>query len=233
MMKANKIMNRFFCIVFLLGFTSACSQTGDLGRVHQAPASFFDRPFGLQAKSDFSIIEGDEEKQMRNVTQRFVSTIDGRSWLTSIRNIVRRIEGGKPLESDYYLWLRSQPFSSDAGRYNALLGEVELDSITLPNVFTAICAVQEKDRRRSIAAEAIVQTDLETLNALSERRRANNENTAKFTAILGFRYDSYSYALEHLLVESPHELARQVDDKLNILAVQVQVAEANQFCSYT
>ncbi len=51
-----------------------------------------------------------------------------------------------------------------------------------------------------------------------------------FVRSVGYRYDSYSYALDHLLVETPHEEAVGVDASLSQLAIYVETAERGDFC---
>ena len=50
-------------------------------------------------------------------------------------------------------------------------------------------------------------------------------------AAVGNRYDSYSYALDHLLVETPHREAIGVNGALSDLAVWVEAAQRGDFCS--
>ena len=223
--KSRKFLTLGICLAL-----AACSQTGDFGRVREAPSSIFDPRPGQDRQGNFQIIQTDEEKQMQRAMQRFVSTIDADSWISQIRLSVNALQGQYPHESDYYKWLRVQPFGSSAGRYGRLLDEVQADIMTLPATFAAICAVQNTDRRRAIAAGSVGTTGEQTLEGLDIRRAANNTQISRFVAVIGFRYDSYSYALEQLLVETPHTSARAVDDKLNTLAIQVQAADANQFC---
>ncbi|MCF6302103.1 MAG: hypothetical protein L3J13_02690 [Devosiaceae bacterium] len=209
---------------------AACSQTGDFGRVREAPTSIFDPRPGQNRQGNFQIIQTDEEKQMQRSLQRFVSTIDGDSWISKVRLTANALQGRYPDESDYFKWLRVQPFGSSSGRYAKLLSEVQADTMTLPAAFAAICAVQNTDRRRALAASSVGTTSDQTFAGLDERRVANNTQISRFAAVLSFRYASYSYALEQLLVETPHNSAARVDDRLNTLAIQVQAAEANQFC---
>ncbi len=232
MIKANIVAaksQRMFVLGICLAL-AACSQTGDFGRVRDAPASMFDPRPGQDRQGNFEIVQTDEEKQMQRSMQRFVSTINADSWISKIRLSANALQGQYPHESDYFKWLRVQPFASTAGRYNRLLDEVQADIMTLPATFAAICAVQNTDRRRAIAAGSVGTTGGQTMEGLDMRRAANNTQISRFVAAIGFRYDSYSHALEQLLVETPHANARQVDDKLNTLAIQVQAAEANQFC---
>ena len=218
-------------LLLMLVSAAACSPTGDFGRTRVAPASIFDRKPGADVQGNFQIVQTDEEKQMHRVLERFVSTIDEKSWLSDIRFTANALAGAYPTQKDYYQRLRTQQFASSAGRYSKLLNEVELDRMTLPAAFSSICAVQQTDNRRTVAAGSLTDIEPDTLTGLAQRRSKNNQFIVEFIAVLGFRYDSYSYALEHLLVETPHESARLVDNKLNILAVQVQAAEARQFCS--
>lgn len=227
----GKICAHFIALLVVLTFAGACSSTGDFGRERIAPSSFLDRRPGADVQGNFQIVQTDEEKQMRRSTQRFVSYVDQNSWLSKIRFTAKAIAGSYPDQSDYYEWLRVQPFARSAGRYSKLLSEVQADSATLPAAFLAICAVKQTDQRRAVAAQSLADTEQEILENLVKRREENQQFIAEFIAVVGFRYDSYSYALEHLLVETPHESARLVDDKLNTLALQVQAANARQFCS--
>lgn len=227
----SKPLPKILSLMGLLVSVSACSSTGDFGRVRNAPPSFLDQRPGSDLQGNLQIVQTDEEKQMRRSGQRFVSTFDDNSWLSRIRFTANALAGEYPNEADYYRWLRSQPFGASSARYGALENEVTTDSMTLPAAFFSICAVQQTDSRRAIAAQSLTNVEPETLALLAQRRQENNQYISEFIAVIGFRYDSYSYALEHLLVETPHEAARRVDNKLNTLAVQVQVAQANQFCS--
>lgn len=218
----------------ILGFgISGCSSTGDFGRVHQPPASIFDRsPHGRDGDV-FVLSRGDDEIQMDKSLLRFSSEIDPRSWVRQIRHTARVIGGVEPSISDYYNWLRLQSFASSKGAYRAIINEVKLDGLSLPQAFAAICKVQNLDQARIIAAKEFSQNEAVTLEAVRARRIENNTKITNFSAIINFRYESYSYALEHLVVETPDELARTLDTKINELAVLAQASSAGQFCNYT
>ncbi len=214
----------------LSGLLVACSQTGDFGRLKQPAPSVFDQRPGLTRQGEPVLVKSSQEIHLDNLLQRFVTDIAGSQGVTAISNSARALAGREPTQSDYYDWLRTQPFADSSTRYRKLANEVDLDTMTLPAVFRAICAVQNLDRRREIAARELAAADPATLSLVVGRRLENNETVARFVAVLEFRYDSYSYALEQLLIETPDVLARMVDTKLNILAVQVQTARAGQFC---
>ncbi len=168
---------------------------------------------------------------MQNLMQRFFSPMQKQSWLSPVRQGARALAGEVPDRSDYFLWLRSRPFASSTGRYRALLNEVQLDVMTLPAVFDAICAVQNTDRRRLLAMQNIADVSPVTRQAISERAGQNRKTITGFVSRVEFRYYSYSYALENLLLETPDEIARQVDDQLGLLAARMQVAIAGRFCN--
>jgi hypothetical protein len=52
-----------------------------------------------------------------------------------------------------------------------------------------------------------------------------------FARSVSYRYESYSYALDHLLVETPHEEAVSANARLADLAVWVEAALRGDFCS--
>ncbi len=221
-------------MIAILGFGIAgCSATGDFGRVRQAPASVFDRtPHGLDGE-EFVLSRSDDEIQMDKSIQRFSSEIDAQSWVRQIRHMARAAGGAPTSEKDYYNWLRLQSFASSKGAYRAIINEVDLDILSLPLAYAAICKVQNLDRARTIAVEEFSQTEPDTKEAVRVRRMENSTKINNFSAVVDFRYESYVYALEHLVVEVPDELARTLDTKISELAVLAQVSAAGQFCSST
>jgi hypothetical protein len=66
-----------------------------------------------------------------------------------------------------------------------------------------------------------------------KRDRENGAFIERFVLALNFRYDSYSYALDHFLVETPHKEAVKVDAALSELAVWVDRANGYDFCGET
>ncbi|MCF6325810.1 MAG: hypothetical protein L3J21_00805 [Devosiaceae bacterium] len=226
---------RFFSRVGQIAIISlviaACSPTGDFGRVSQMPKTVFDSFPNPADPNNYALVQSDEETKMQNLMQRFVSIIEGESWIYNIRLGARILAGAVPNQTDYFLWLKSRPYASSAGRYGALSNDVQLDVMTLPAVFDAICQVQKTDARRITAAQNLSDTSEQALQAIGVRNQKNRETVAIFVSRVQFRYDSYSYALENLLLESPNELAREVDNRLNFLAAHVQTASSSQFCA--
>jgi hypothetical protein len=63
-----------------------------------------------------------------------------------------------------------------------------------------------------------------------ERRDENRVFINWFVRALRYRYESYSLALERLLVETPHEGARDIDSRLSVMMIDVERAERRDFC---
>ena len=104
------------------------------------------------------------------------------------------------------------------------------DLATVDGVFRSICAVREVDRQRGVAAAGLEGLEAEVLADQRVRAAENEVHIGRFVAALGYRYAAYSYALDHLLVETPHEEAVAADGGLSDLVAWVDRAEAGDFC---
>ncbi|RYE77179.1 MAG: hypothetical protein EOO74_07315 [Myxococcales bacterium] len=65
---------------------------------------------------------------------------------------------------------------------------------------------------------------------VDQRDRDNGAFIGRFILALNFRADSYDYALDHLLVETPGQEAVEVDAVLHDLRPWVRRANAHDFC---
>ncbi len=217
--------------VVMLGLAgiAACSPTGDFGRERQTPGV----NISLSAPRSEDVVRTvaltDEERLMKNRIHRFVSFSQNQSW-AGVVMFSMQAQSGRPQTRNYYDWLRKEEYASSPGRYRRMLNDIELDKLTLPNVYASICAVNEIDRRRAIALTGLSQPDPETAAAGAQRRIENGQTIGGFVEALAFRYDSYAFALEQLLVDTPHEEARTVDASLSELAVLLEAARTAQFC---
>ena len=104
------------------------------------------------------------------------------------------------------------------------------DFATLPDTFAAICAVEEIDRERAVSAREITGIGAEAQADTLARKAENDAQTGMFVHALRYRYDSYDYALNHLLVETPHPEAQGVDAALRQLGGPLRQAERGDFC---
>lgn len=195
----------------LAGALAACTTVGDLGR--PKPVSSF------VAMQDNAINETDEERQMRDRIWRFLQAPHAKAWFARRQREV----------SAYYIWLTGADFRSSHTRFNAIAADVDADLATIPATFEAVCAVEEIDRRRGVALAGLGLAP-EMATAVDARRASNAAEVDRLTDALEFRLQSYGYALDRLLVETPHEEARRADDKLNELALFVRRADRDEFC---
>jgi hypothetical protein len=186
---------------------------------------------GKRAVSSFNL--GDQERDMHNRVWRFLIAPHAGDWFmdTAVELQRTRIAGPggdvKFKPERYYKWLHQTEYRSSRVRYNRISDDVQSDINTSPQTFMSICRVIEFDRQRAVASRE--------LNGLSRgdvmaRRAENDMSIAWFTRALRYRYDAYSYALDHLLVETPHEEAVAVDGRLSELAIWVERAERGDFC---
>ncbi len=158
---------------------------------------------------------------------RFMSLPRNEHWLVRLFSA----QNDEAVVSDYYHGLKAQGFASSRGPYNRLRTDIQIDMVSLPTTFEAICRVQEIDRRRQLALDSLVNVEPELHAAASARMQVNRDTIEQFNRALEFRYDSYVYALEHLIVETPHEQAQTVDAELSGLAVANGAAQAHDHCT--
>ncbi|MEP7240806.1 MAG: hypothetical protein ABI697_07980 [Devosia sp.] len=183
--------------------------------------------------SDFQL--ADEEQEMRDRVWRFLVAPHSYDWFGDTAAELARthiVPDRRTLRRDgYYLWLHGETFASSRTRYSQLADDVGADIDTLPTTFAAICAVQNIDHQRAVAARNIDTLEAAARQSLRARRVENDTVVASFVAGLSNRYDSYGYALDHLLVETPHREALSVDAVLSDVAVYVGLAQQGDFCA--
>lgn len=228
-------------LALLLGTAPVSAhEIGDFGRVK--PGVLNDeiipqtdrlmRRLGNQPVSNFNIT--DQEREMHDRVYRFLIARHYVGWAFDYEQIVA-VAGAfskRPGKDDlYYRWLTNARYASSRVRYNTMADDVGADLLTLPTTFAAICAVIEIDRQRAVAAAEIGSIEPPMLAQMQARKAENDLYVGRFIAALDYRYASYSYALDHFLVETPHGEAIAVDERLSRLAIWVDRAEAQDFCS--
>ena len=105
------------------------------------------------------------------------------------------------------------------------------DLDTLPTTFLSICAVLEVDRQRQVALNELGGFDDKVRKDVFARRIENQWHIDWFVRALNYRYESYAFALDHLLVETPHEQSMAVDESLRRMRPWVDRANRGDFCS--
>lgn len=226
-----------------LALAGCARPTGDFGRASDSvlhdevmPALGTMRAKGAgEPVSDFNL--ADVEIEMRDRVWRYLTAPHAKDWYfdTVVEFQRTRLQpiGKFTFKIDlYYRWLTGEAYASSRTRYNRLTDDIEADIATMPATFAAICQVQGLDRQREVAAGGINGLEPKMKQEALDRRAENRMVIGWFTRSVGYRYDAYSYALDHLLVETPHEEAIEADAGLSRLAVYVDAAERNDFCAY-
>lgn len=225
----------------LIGTAAACARpTGDFGRA--APSFTHDVVMPEMGKwraanagepvSNFN--QTDQETLMHDRVWRFLIAPHTRDWAfdTSVELQRTRIYPARDARftvDRYYNTLRSDKYQSSRVRYKRVGSDVDTDIALLPSTFEAICAVIEVDRQRAEALQGLAMGAPMSTEAAA-RQAENGQYIDWFVRAIRYRYDSYSYALDHLLVETPHEEARAVDASLAQMRVWVDAAERADFC---
>src|SRR5690606_4006439 len=109
---------------------------------------------------------------------------------------------------------RETHYQSSRTRYSTVGRHILADLDTLPTTFLSICAVIEVDRQRQVALNELGGFDDKVRKDVFARRTENQWHIDWFVRALNYRYESYAFALDHLLVETPHEQSMAADESL-------------------
>jgi len=222
----------------------AARPVGDFGRaqpsvLHDTVMPRIGRQMAANRKEPVSNLnQTDQEREMHDRTWRFLIAAHGRDWTfdTSVelqRTRIGRAQDFRFTTDRYYHWLRTTHYRSSTTRYSTVGRHILADLDTLPTTFRAICAVEEIDRQRRIALAELGGIEQSVADNVAARRIENQWHIDWFVRALNYRYQSYSYALDHLLVETPHEQSMGVDENLRRMRPWVDRANRGDFCSGT
>lgn len=227
-------------LLLLAGVPAEAQQLGDFGRlkpgvVNDEIVPLFDRNRrGMNGRPLDGFNLTDEEVEMRDRVWRFLVAPHAKDWawpytFQKASAVPARSEGAGAV-ARYYRWLTSQRYASSRVRFNTIADHATADIDTLPATFQSICAVIHVDRQRAVAVNDIPGLEPDMAVRQEKRDRENASFIDRFVVALSFRYESYSYALDHFLVETPHEEAVNVDAALGELVAWVDRANAHDFC---
>ena len=217
----------------------ACARpVGDFGRAH--PSFVHDEAVpavgrlrahaGGEPVSSLNLT--DDEREMRDRVWRFLVAPHANDWFMDTAVELQRTRLIAEVDASfdpgaYYAWLGTTRYESSRVRYATLATHAQQDTDLAPKTFEAVCRVQEIDRRRAEASVALGGLSAEQAHL---RHLENEQRIAWFTRAMRYRYDSYSDALDHLLVETPHEEARHANAALAAMLPWVDRAERGAFC---
>ena len=237
-------MMRFAGLVLLAGLATACVSrpVGDFGRaqpgvMHDQVMPYIGSKIAANRGELVSNLnQTDQEREMHDRTWRFLVAAHSRDWMFDTSVELQRTRIGPASDytytpERYYNWLRSTPYQSSPTRYNTVGRHILADIDTIPSTFLAICAVQEVDRQRRIALAELPNIEQSVAANVAARRVENQWHVDWFVRALTYRYQSYSYALDHLLVETPHQQSMAVDESLRRMKPYVDRAIRGDFCA--
>ena len=234
---------RSVALFLLAGLLAGClaRPTGDFGRAQ--PGVLHDQMMPRAGQTSAtnrgepvsSLNQTDQEREMHDRTWRFLIAAHSRDWQFDRSVELQRTRIGPARDfqfstSRYYAWLRSATYQSSPTRYNTVGRHVLADLDTVPSTFQSICAVEQVDRQRRVALAELPGIEQGVAANVAARRTENQWHVDWFVRALNYRYDSYSYALDHLLVETPHEQSMAVDENLRRLRPWVDRANRGEFC---
>jgi len=234
---------RFLAIAVLAGMVVACAArpVGDFGRarpdvVHDKIMPAVGKFMASQREpvSDFN--QTDQEREMHDRTWRFLVAAHAKDWVFDSeaelqRTRITRAKDWTFSTDRYYAWLKKTHYQSSRVRYATLGRHILADLDTLPTTFASICAVLEVDRNRAIALSTLTNLAPNAAEDVEARRYENMFHIEWFVRAVNYRYESYSYALDNLLVETPHEQSIAVDASLRKLKAWADRASRHDFCS--
>jgi hypothetical protein len=214
---------------------------GDFGRaqpsvLHDTVMPYAGRLIATNRKEPVSNLnQTDQEREMHDRTWRFLIAAHSRDWLFDGSVELQRTRIGPARDftyttERYYTWLRTTTYQSSTTRYNTVGRHILADLDTVPTTFASICAVLEVDRQRRVALAELSGIEQSVADNVAARRTENQWHIDWFVRALNYRYKSYSYALDHLLVETPHEQSMGVDENLRRLRPWVDRANSGDFC---
>ena len=223
--------------ILVLLTVSACARpVGDFGRAERNVLNDEVMPAIGNRLSDGSAFNlADQEIEMRDRVWRYLVAPHAYDWFGDVAVEFQRTRivpiSNKPLKTrKYYDWLHGARFASSRVRYTRIEEDVIADLGMMPSAFASVCAVIELDRQRGIASNQLTGLEDEVAVDAMKRHAENQAVIGWFARSVSYRYESYSYALDHLLVETPHEEAIGVNARLSELAVWVEVAQRGDFC---
>ncbi|ODT68551.1 MAG: hypothetical protein ABS75_19985 [Pelagibacterium sp. SCN 63-23] len=230
--------------VLLAGLAAGCvaRPVGDFGRaqpgvLHDNVMPFIGSGIAMARKEPVSSLnQTDQEREMHDRTWRFLVAAHSRDWMFDSSVELQRTRIGRARDhrftpERYYAWLRGTQYQSSTTRYATVGRHIMADLDTLPGTFRSICAVEEVDRQRRVALAELGGIEADVAGNVAARRSENLWHVDWFVRALNYRYDSYVYALNHLVVETPHQQSMAVDETLRRLRPWVDRANRGDFCA--
>jgi hypothetical protein len=125
----------------------------------------------------------------------------------------------------YYQNLYKANYRSSAGRYHRLIDDVRNDIVRIDSFFDLAQRVADLDRRRESSIEAMPDLGAGERASAMARIGENALTIAWVHHALMLRYESYRYALDHLVAGEPEHIAAQADIVLAQMLQKIQAVQ--------
>jgi hypothetical protein len=215
---------------------AGCSSIGDFGRLQQPLVAdnihaWVGQEAATRAGAPISLNNlSDDERTLRDLAFPLIEPpYDRIRWDAILYEygIKRKLqrELWKPDPTAYYRHLLAAEYRSTAGRYNKLIDDIRDDVVRIGPFFDLAHRVIELDRRRAASMDQL--DDLAPLDRVNAQARMgeNDFTIAWVQESLAERCAGYRFALDHLAVSEPENVAAQADIALAQLQ---QTVAANQ-----
>jgi hypothetical protein len=225
----------FLALLLLPG----CSSTGDLGRLQQAVVTddihaWVGQEAAARVGAPISLNNlTEDERTLRDLAFPLIEPpYDRQRWDAILYEYGEKHEFQRALwvvdPTAYYRHLMAAGYRSTAGRYNKLIDDIRDDIVRIGPFFDTAHRVVELDRRRQMSMNYLPDVGPPArFNALA-RVGENGLTVAWVQNSLAQRCAGYRFALDHLVVAEPENIAAQAD--LVLTQLQQQIA-ANQLVS--
>ena len=219
-------------ILVLLPALAGCTSMGDFGRLDRAFVSdnihdWVGHEAAARAGAPVSLDNlTEDERRLRDLAYPLiVPPYDRLRWDVILHEYGIKREFRNSLwvvdPTAYYRALQGAAYRSTAGRYNRLIDDIRNDAVRIPPFFDIARRIVELDRRRRESLDYLPDiAPPDRFNALA-RIGENTFTIAWVQHSLAQRCAGYRFALDHLVVAEPENVAAQADVALALLQQQL------------
>ncbi len=220
-------------IIFVLLALPACSSIADLGRLQQPYVSdnihsWVGQEAAARVGAPISLNNlTDDERALRDLAFPLIEPpYDRIRWdaLVYEYGIKRKLQRDlwRPDPTAYYGHLLAANYRSTAGRYNKLIDDIRDDVVRVGPFFDLAHRVVELDRKRTASMQYLSDLAPEDKAGALARVGENIFTIAWVQELLAQRCAGYRFALDHLAISEPENVASEAD----IALAQLQQAVA-------
>jgi hypothetical protein len=222
--------------VCALALLSACSSIGDFGRLQPAVVTddihaWVGQEAALRAGAPISLNNLTEnERTLRDLAFPLIEPpYDRQRWDAILYEYGVKREFQRALwvvdPTAYYRHLLAANYRTTAGRYNKLIDDIRNDVVRIGPFFDIAHRVVELDQRRQVSMNYLPDVGPPARLSALARVGENSLTIAWVQNSLAQRCAAYRFALDHLVVAEPENVAAQADVVLTQLQQQIAASQ--------